>query len=371
MNMSRRFVQALAGLLAVMVFAGADGFGWNSSEQGGGPTKVQPGLVWIANRIPGSIDLFDARSGTKLGSTRTGNGTLDIALPAGVGKIYGSDESSGTVSVVDVNTLAVVAVIPTGAGTKPHHMDSNPDGTLVYVSLFGTNKIAAINTATDTLAWVQTLGPAGALVHGTAINAAGDTLWVTNGSGSIFTAINELDAHTGAVRRTQVVAFDWSEVALSKDETQLYASDKTFNRIRVFDVATLTQVAEVPVPQNPDTMSLTNDGMTLLVGLRNTPATCAFIDLVNLTATTLQLSTGVGTSTGHHDLSDNSKFGFISVDGINAPPHIAVLDMTSQTVFARYPDPGRPHGVIFEALPDDGSNENRTAARREVVPPRR
>ena len=314
--------------------------------------KVQPGHVWIANRIPGSIDLFDARSGTKLGSTRTGNGTLDIALPAGVGKIYGSDESSGTVSVVDVNTLAVVAVIPTGAGTKPHHMDSNPDGTLVYVSLFGTNKIAAINTATDTLAWVQTLGPAGALVHGTAINAAGDTLWVTNGSGSSFTAMNELDAHTGAVRRTQVVAFDWSEVALNKNETQLFASDKTNNLIKVFDIATLSEVGAAPVPQPPDTMSLTNDGKTLLVGLRGTPATCAFVDVETLTTTTLRLSSGTGTSTGHHDLSSNSKWGFISVDGANSPPHVAVIDIKERTVHARWDDPGRPHGVIFEPDPN-------------------
>jgi hypothetical protein len=56
---------------------------------------------------------------------------------------------------------------------------------------------------------------------------------------------------------------------------------------------------------------------------------------------------------GHHDLSNNSKWGFISVDGVNAPPHIAVLDMETRTVHTRWPVPGRPHGVIFEPLPED------------------
>src|SRR5207249_2538661 len=161
--------------------------------------------------------------------------------------------------------------------------------------------------ATDTLAWVMTIGPAEARVHGTAINAAGDTLWVTNGSGGSFFAINEVDAHTGAVRRTKVVDFDWSEVALNKDETQLFASDKTNNRIRVFDIATLDEIGFASVPQPPDTMSLTNNGKTLLVGLRGSPATCAFVDVNTLTTTSLQLAAGSGTSTGHHDLSTNSK----------------------------------------------------------------
>ena len=95
-------------------------------------------------------------------------------------------------------------------------------------------------------------------------------------------------------------------------------------------------------------MSLTKDGKTLLVGLRGQPATCAFVDVDTLAATTLELSTATGTSTGHHDLSSTSRFGYISVDGMNAPPHIAVLDMETRSVITTWPNPGRPHGVIFE-----------------------
>jgi len=310
--------------------------------------EIQPGHVWVANRIPGSVDVFDASSGTKLRSVRVGDGTLDLALPNGTGKIYASDETSGTISVLELDTLQRVAVVPTGAGSKAHHMDANPDGTLVYVSLFGTNKIAAIDTETDTLAWVVTLGPAGAVVHGTAINAAGDTLWVTNGSGGPFFAINELDAHSGTVRRTKVVDFDWSEVALNHNETALFASDKTKNRIRVFDRFTLDEVGSAPLPQPPDTMSLTRDGRTLLVGLRGNPALCAFVDLPSLTTTLLPLSEGKASSTGHHDLSPDGRWGFISVDGADGPPHIAVLDMRKRSVHARWDDPGRPHGIIFD-----------------------
>lgn len=314
-----------------------------------GAKKVQAGRLWIANRIPGSIDLYDAATGDRLASVRTGDGTLDVALSPGLGKVYGSDESSGSISVVDVNTLTRIKVIPTGAGTKPHHMDSNPDGTLVYASLFGTNKIAAVDPFSDTIFRLWQTGPANALAHGVAVTRDGSTLWVINGSGGPVRQIVEMDAHNGAIIRTLSVDYDSSSIALTPNAKTGFVSDKTTNRIRIYDLETLTEVAAASVSQPPDTMSLTNNGKTLLVGLRGTPAAAAFVDLETLMSESLGLSTVAGTSTGHHDLSPNSHFGFISVDG-PAPPHIAVLDMRNRSVLARYTDPGRPHGVIFEPL---------------------
>jgi putative hemolysin len=71
-------------------------------------------------------------------------------FPAGVGKIYGkiygSDDTSGAISAVGVNTLPRVTIIKTGAGTKPHHMDSNRYGTSTWIrrrcTIAGTTPVA-------------------------------------------------------------------------------------------------------------------------------------------------------------------------------------------------------------------------------------
>lgn len=349
----REFLRLGAVAGGTIVLGGVSRFGGSQASaaatEARGAKNVQAGLLWVANRIPGSIDLYNAPTGDRFANVRTGEGTLDVAVPLGAGKVYGSDESSGSISVVDAKTLTRMKVIPTGAGTKPHHMDSNPDGTLVYASLFGTNKIAAIDTATDTLIGTWQTGPANALAHGVAVTRDGSTLWVINGSGGPVRQIVELDARTGAMRRALSVGYDSSSITLTPNGKTGFVSDKTTNRIRIYDLETFAEVAAVSVSQPPDTMSLAHNGRILLVGLRGTPAAAAFVDLERLTSESLGLSTVAGTSTGHHALSPDSEFGFIAVDG-PALPHIAVLDMGNRSVVARYACPGRPHGVIFERL---------------------
>ena len=96
----------------------------------------------------------------------------------------------------------------------------------------------------------------------------------------------------------------------------------------------------------PDTLTLTNDGRTLIVGLRGTPARMGFIDTETLATEYLSLP---GTTTGHQWLSRNGAITFMALEG--TPGKVAVVDNRTRTLITTYNYPNgrtRPHGVFYE-----------------------
>jgi YVTN family beta-propeller protein len=61
---------------------------------------------------------------------------------------YITNQSSGTVSVIDTVTNTVVGS-PIGVGSNPSGVAVTPDGSRVYVTNFGSNNVSVIDTATN------------------------------------------------------------------------------------------------------------------------------------------------------------------------------------------------------------------------------
>jgi hypothetical protein len=105
-------------------------------------------------------------------------------------------------------------------------------------------------------------------------------------------------------------------------------------------------IGTAPAASAPDTLSLTNDGRTLIVGLRGSPARMGFIDTATMTTEYLSLP---GTTTGHQWLSRNGEITFMALEG--TPGKIAVVDNRARTLITTYVYPNgrtRPHGVFYE-----------------------
>jgi hypothetical protein len=111
-------------------------------------------------------------------------------------------------------------------------------------------------------------------------------------------------------------------------------------------------IGEAEAKNEPDTLSLTNDGKTLVVGLRAPsvgPARMALIDTETLT-TQYVLMFG-HTITGHQWLSPNSRYTFIAVE---KPGALVVIDNRTASVVTEYPYPTggtQPHGVFYDPSP--------------------
>jgi len=123
---------------------------------------------------------------------------------------------------------------------------------------------------------------------------------------------SKIDVPSREIVSEQAVGNRPSEVLVDHDIA--YVSVRVDNVVRAYDIGgdnpELVGAAEANF--SPDTLSLTNDGRTLIVGLRGTPARMAFIDTKTLATQYLSLP---GTTTGHQWLSRDGAVTFIALEG--------------------------------------------------------
>ncbi len=333
----------------------------------GAERSEQAGTIWVTERATGgrsTVAAMDAATGQSLGIVGVGDNPIGITAPVGTNKVYSSDEDAHQVSVIDKDTFTVVARIPVGA--RPHHLMASRNGRYVYVAQFGTNTVGVIDTSLDQrVADIPASRLADARTHAVWISTNGRYLYATNERPSNATqgTFSKVDLRTGDILWEHVVGERPSEVLV--DDDIAYVSVRNEHTIKVFDVGgpqpQLLSQAEANF--QPDTLSLTNDKRTLIVGLRQNPAgrpaRMAFIDVNDVAhPETTYLELPPGTITGHQWLSSNGSLTYIALEGRAAtatvagiPGHVAVVDNRLRALITVYPYPNgliRPHGVFFE-----------------------
>ena len=313
-------------------------------------TQVPQGTIWVTERTltNSTVAAIDSATGESRGITAVGSGPIGITAPRGVHKVYSSDENAGQLSVIDADTVTVVGTVPLSAGSRPHHMMASRNGRYVYVAQFGSNRIGVVDTQVDEKVadFTASFNP-NAKTHAVWIARNGKELYAANEGfpASAPGTFSKLDARTGRLIWEHPVGIRPSEVLV--DDGTAYVSVRNEHVIKVYDVtgAAPVFVGQAEANLMPDTLSLTNDKQTLIVGLRGTPARMAFIDTDTLATSYLSLP---GTTTGHQWLSRNGRFTFIALE---SPGQVAVVDNRSRRVVTTYPYPNgmtRPHGVFYE-----------------------
>jgi DNA-binding beta-propeller fold protein YncE len=348
----RRFLVlagSVAGALAVMTVVLA--------TASASPRHIPGGTIWVTERsVPGqsTVAAIDSRTGESRGIVPVGDLPIGTTVPRGTHKAYSSDETANQMSVIDEDTITVLRTIPMGAGSRPHHLMASRNGRRIYVGEFGTNKVGVVDTRLDVnVADFEASENDNAKTHAVWITPNERWLYTTNegspqaGPGTF----SKLNARTGELIWEHGVGNRPSEVLVSRGKA--YVSVRNDNVIRVYDVGSNPPVflGQAEASFMPDTLSLTNDKRTLIVGLRGTPARMAFIDTRTLATQYLDLP---GFTTGHQWLSRNSRFTFIALEGVPGPPpisgQIGVVDNRSRTLVTTYPYPNgklRPHGVFY------------------------
>jgi YVTN family beta-propeller protein len=327
---------------------------------GSAPAKVPGGTIWVTERTPANstVAALDSATGAPRGITAVGSTPIGITAPRGTGKAYSSDEGADQLSVIDKKTVTVVKTIPMGPGSRPHHLMASRNGRYIYVGQYGTNTVGVVDTRLDqNVADYTASSNPDAKTHAVWIARNGKDLYATNEGSPQQTAqgtFSKLDARTGELIWEQTVGIRPSEVLVDHDTA--YVSVRNENVIRVYDVSGDAPVLTGQAEANfmPDTLSLTNDRRTLIVGLRGVPARMAFIDTRTLTTSYLGL---LGTTTGHQWLTRNSRYTFIALE---SPGQVGVVDNVTRTLVTTYPYPNgmpRPHGVFYEPLHDDEQEE--------------
>jgi DNA-binding beta-propeller fold protein YncE len=325
-----------------------------ASVAGAGQTNIQSGTVFVTERTLGSssVAAFDAGSGEVLWKSPTGNAPIGVTKPHGTDKVYTSDESAlpPQLSVLDERSGALLRTIP--MGVRPHHLMTSPNGNFIYVGEFGQNTIGVVDTSSDTeIAHYTASEQPTARTHAVWISNDGKNLYATN-AGTANT-IAKLEASTGERLWELPIGANPSEILVTQDDKLAYVSVRNEDKIKVVDVSGEAPlvIGEAEAKSQPDTLSLTNDGKTLVVGLRSAPFTPARARAALVDTETLQtryVEMPAHTTTGHQWLSANGKYTFMAVE---SPGALAVIDNETAELVTEYayPDGGsRPHGVFYE-----------------------
>jgi len=135
----------------------------------------------------------------RLFSIDAGNNTVlppQIGLPAGPygvavspngQRVYVSNETAGTVSVIDIVNNVKLTDVPL-AGLSPRGIVVNRAGTRAYVALFGSNQVATIDTTSNSSLGSTSSG--GTAPWGIDVNTDGSRVYVANSGSNTLGVIN-------------------------------------------------------------------------------------------------------------------------------------------------------------------------------------
>jgi len=228
--------------------------------------------LYVANDnfAASTITVIDAETGATIAAIPTGNGnsTAGVTVSPDGKKVYAVNLSTGedTVSVINAATNAVVATISTPGKWNAYQAAFSPDGTKAYLSQTQISSTAApvltvIDVATSTVVDTIVLGnPGGTLVDatdGVVVSPDGKRVYVVNdllasGQSFIYSQVSVIDTATDAiVAAIPINANASAGISITPDGTKLYVINTFANSVTVVDTRTNATTAVIPVGSFP------------------------------------------------------------------------------------------------------------------------
>ena len=307
------------------------------------PDRAVNGTIWSANRFDHTIRGFDAATGALVRTVAMTPGSQPGDLAYARGKLYVAEEQGAAPAIAIVNPeTGETYRIPMAVGSRPHHVHASPGGDLVAVGLYGTDRVAVVDTADDALLglWDSNPNTTTGRVHAAVFSQDGNTLYLANEGAN---EIDAMDPRTGFVFWRLTVP-GIHELAITHNGKTAYVTRRSAGQLAVIDLENRTYHDVVPLPL-PDTLRLTPNEKVLTVGLRNSPAQLAVVDTITFTIEVVVLSPDATSIAGHQWTSRNGKYTFASYEG-GSSQGIAVIDHDAgHAIVQRLSYPGRPHGV--------------------------
>ena len=154
------------------------------------------------------------------------------------------------VDIYDAATMQLAKRFP--LASMPSHLAYSPDSTRVYVSLQGTDRLAAIDLEHMVLTWNVPVGrtPAGVMWHD-------GRLLVANMGTDTVEILNPADGH---IERRLVVGRGAHQLFLSPDGKTIYVNARVDGTTTALDAKTLDIKRVYRIPGGPDCIDFAPDG---------------------------------------------------------------------------------------------------------------
>jgi YVTN family beta-propeller protein len=154
------------------------------------------------------------------------------------------------VDVYDAATMKLAHRFP--LSSMPSHLAYAPDSSMVYVSLQGSDKLAAIDLTRMTVLWTAEVGrtPAGVLWH--------DGRVLVANMGADYIAV--VDPVDGRVLRRVTTGKGAHQLVPSPDGKLIYVNNRVAGTTVALDARTLDPVRTYAIPGGPDCIDFAPDG---------------------------------------------------------------------------------------------------------------
>jgi YVTN family beta-propeller protein len=286
------------------------------------------------------------------------------AKPAVGNTLYVSNETQGTVVVLDAATGAVRGNVP--VGKRPRGLKLSRDGSRLFVALSGSpiagpgvdeSKLPPADRSADGIGVVdittrrlERIYPSGPDPEAFDLSPDGRTLYVSNEDTAELSA---LDLGRGTIIGRVHVCGEPEGVTVSPDGRMIYVTCEADNAVAVVDARSLKVINRVRTAARPRAIAVTPDGRTLFVTCE-TAATVSVIDAAAQSVTgAIQLTMPDITETAPRPmgavLSPDAHVLFVTTGRARS---VAVIDATTRTPSRMIMQVGaRPWGI---AISPDG-----------------
>lgn len=279
--------------------------------------------IAVINTITNRMERLINTRGTPFGD---GIEPIAVAINSTGTKAYYSNLTSNNVTVFNIQTEAVEAMMPTG-GYGAHGIAISPDDSRVFVTNLSSNTVSVFSTATNTL--IATINvqqyPIAVLV-----SQDGSKLFVTNQNSGTISVINAI---TLAPITTINIGGGVTGLAMHPDGTRLYASHIGSNSVLVINTVTYGIMANIVGFNYPLICVPNKDGSRLYVSNYNG----SNVSVVNTASNSIISSISIASGGQASGLSFTPDFKYLFATGING--YVFKIDVATNTVVDSYSSP--------------------------------
>nr|WP_309388443.1 YVTN family beta-propeller repeat protein [Chelatococcus sambhunathii] len=169
--------------------------------------------------------------------------SVTAATPGESYEVFVTNERDDTVSVIDVDQMAVARTFK--VGRRPRGLTFSPDGKTLYVCASDSNSVQAIDPASGKL--LHDL-PSGEDPEQFSLSPDGRRLFIANEDDALTTVV---DVETRKVMAQIEVGIEPEGMAVSPDGALAVTTSETTNMVHWIDVPSLTSSDATPVGQRP------------------------------------------------------------------------------------------------------------------------
>jgi YVTN family beta-propeller protein len=232
------------------------------------------------------------------------------------GRAYVSNEDDGTVAVVSLEDLKVLAAVP--VGKRPRGLVLSRDGTRLYVAVSGMPKCPPPMSDAQCAQLPR--------------DDAADAIAVVD------TARLAPLAHFAGVS-------DPERVELSRDGRTLYVTEEDAAQVAVLDSHTGAVLAHIPVGHEPEGVRISPDGRSLLV----TSEADNTVSVIDVRRNEVRRTVSVGKRPRDAAFSADGHVAFVPGEADGSLYRVSVATDAPATRLLEFPAPARPMGIALDA----------------------